>query len=190
MSMKYVTAALLASSLLSAPAFAQSSAQQPAASKAPAAQAMTQELGSWRTSKMVGLNVYNSNDEKIGDINELITVASGRVDYVVIGVGGFLGMGERNVGLPWNQIKFVMEPRPAGKASMSTVQKSTTGAGMAAETTTTTTTTATVNREFPNHAVINMTKDQLAALPEFNYLNDARSTTTRTSPAPAPTPVR
>ena len=182
MSMKYVTAALLASSLLSAPAFAQS-AQQPAASKAPAAQTMTQELGSWRTSKLVGLNVYNSNNEKIGDINELITVASGRVDYVVIGVGGVLGLGERNVSLPWNQVKFVMEPRPAGKASMSTVQKTTTGAGLTA---TTTTTITTVNRDFPNHAVINMTKDQLAALPEFNYLSDARSTTTRTSPAPAP----
>ena len=180
MSMKYVMAALMASSLLSAPAFAQS-AQNPAASTAPAAQTMTQELGSWRTSKLIGLNIYNSNNAKIGDINELITVASGRIDYVVVGVGGFLGMGERNVSLPWNQIKFVMEPRPAGKASMSTVQKTTTGAGTTAETTTT-----TVNRDFPNHAVINMTKDQLAALPEFNYLSDARITTTRTSPAPAP----
>jgi hypothetical protein len=100
MPMKYVAAALLASSLLSAPALAQS-AQQPAASNATAAQKIKmQQLGTWRTSKLIGLNVYNSNNEKIGDINELINEAPGKVDVVVIGVGGFLGIGESNVGLP------------------------------------------------------------------------------------------
>ena len=69
---------------------------------------------------MISLNVYNNNNEKIGDINELITDLSGKIDAVVIGVGGFLGMGERNVGLPWNQLKFIMEPRPANAASSST----------------------------------------------------------------------
>lgn len=187
MSMKYVAAALLASSLLSAPALAQS-AQQPAASNATAAQQIKmQQLGTWRTSKLIGLNVYNSNNEKIGDINELINEASGKLDIVVIGVGGFLGIGESNVGLPWNQVKFVMEPRPAGTASTSTTR--TTGAGVPAETATTTTTT-TQNREYPDHAVVNMTKDQLKALPAFKYLSDASSTTTRTSPVPTPAPTR
>src|SRR5450756_1293592 len=75
MPMKYVAAALLASSLLSAPALAQS-AQQPAASNATAAQKVKmQQLGTWRTSKLIGLNVYNSNNEKIGDINELINLS-------------------------------------------------------------------------------------------------------------------
>jgi sporulation protein YlmC with PRC-barrel domain len=185
MSMKYVAAALLASSLLSAPALAQST-QQPAGPSATAGQSMKQQLGTWRTSKMIGLNVYNDNNQKVGDINELITEASGKVNLVVIGVGGFLGMGERNVALPWNQVKFVMEPVAGGAASTSTTRTTTTGAGTPTATTTTTTTTMG-NRDFPDHGVINMTKDQLAALPEFKYLSDASSATT---PARAPAPAR
>jgi sporulation protein YlmC with PRC-barrel domain len=183
MSMKYMAAAMLASSLLSVPAFAQSAQKSDPSA---AAQTATQTLGTWRTSKMISLNVYNNSNEKIGDINELITDSSGKIDAVVIGVGGFLGMGERNVGLPWSQLKFVMEPRPANAASSSTTQTTTVGAG--AETPAATTTTTTIvasNRDYPDHVVINMTKEQLAALPAFKYLSDTSSTTTtRTSPAP------
>lgn len=184
MSMKYMAAALLASSLLSVPAFAQSA--QKSDPSAAAAQTAAQTLGTWRTSKMISLNIYNNNNEKIGDINELITDSSGKIDAVVIGVGGFLGMGERNVGLPWSQLKFVMEPRPANAASSSTTQTTTVGAGAGtlAATTTTTTTTVASNRDYPDHVVINMTKEQLAALPAFKYLSDTSSTTTRPSPAP------
>jgi len=181
--MKYVAAALLASSLLSVPAFAQS-AQKSADSRAAAAQTVMQKLGTWRTSKLIGLNVYNNNNEKIGDINELISEASGKIDAVVIGVGGFLGMGERNVSLPWTQLKFVMEPHSANTASTSTTRSTTTGAGTPVATTTTTTTTVG-NRDYPDHVVINMTKDQLKVLPAFKYLSDTSSTTTRTSPGPA-----
>jgi sporulation protein YlmC with PRC-barrel domain len=184
MPMKYVAAALLASTLLSAPALAQS-AKQPADSNATTAQKIKmQQQGTWRTSKLIGLSVYNNNNEKIGDISELITEASGKADVVVIGIGGFLGIGESNVGLPWNQVKFVMEPRPASTASNSTTRTTTTGAGALAETATKTTTTAN-NREYPDHAVVNMTKDQLKAMPAFKYMSDASSTTTRTNPAPA-----
>src|SRR2546423_2482276 len=106
MSMKYMAAALLASSLLSVPAFAQSAQKSDPTA---AAQTAAQTQGTWRTSKMISLNVYNNNNEKVGDINELITDPSGKIDSVVIGVGGFLGMGERNVGVAWSQLKFVME---------------------------------------------------------------------------------
>jgi sporulation protein YlmC with PRC-barrel domain len=182
MSMKYMTAALLAASLLSVPVFAQSA--QKSDPSAVAAQTATQTLETWRTSKMISLNVYNNNNEKIGDINELITDSSGKIDVVVIGVGGFLGMGERNVGLPWSQLKFVMEPRPANAASNSTTQTTTVGEGAETPATTTTTTTTTVasNRDYPDHVVINMTKEQLVALPAFKYVSD--TSTTRTSPAP------
>jgi sporulation protein YlmC with PRC-barrel domain len=183
MSMKYMAAALLASSLLSVPAFAQSA--QKSDPSAAAAQTAAQTQGTWRTSKMISLNVYNNNNEKIGDINELITDSSGKIDAVVIGVGGFLGMGERNVGLPWSQLKFVMEPHRANAASNSTTQTTTVGAGAGTPgTTTTTTTTVASTRDYPDHVVINMTKEQLAALPAFKYLSDTSSTTTRTSPAP------
>lgn len=69
---------------------------------------MTHEQpGVWRASKLIGLNIYNPGNEKIGDINEVMVDASGRVKSVIIGVGGFLGMGERNVAVPFEDLKFV-----------------------------------------------------------------------------------
>ena len=53
--------------------------------------------GQWRASKLVGVDVYNTANEKIGDISEILIDASGKVTSVIIGVGGFLGMGQHDV---------------------------------------------------------------------------------------------
>src|SRR5215217_6466675 len=105
---KSLSAALLGATLLAAPALAQ---QTPPAGGASTGNWITQETpGQWRTSKLDGLDVYN-NDEKIGDIKELLVDNSGKIQAVVIGVGGFLGMGEHDVAVPFEQVKFVTEPR-------------------------------------------------------------------------------
>jgi sporulation protein YlmC with PRC-barrel domain len=66
----------------------------------------------WRASDLEGLGVYSSNNgDKMGDISELILDSSGKVQAVVIGVGGYLGLGERNIAVPFDQIRFVTEPR-------------------------------------------------------------------------------
>jgi sporulation protein YlmC with PRC-barrel domain len=66
----------------------------------------------WRASDLEGLDVYSSNNgDKIGDISELIFDSSGRVQAVVLGVGGYLGLGERDIAVPFDQIRFVNEPR-------------------------------------------------------------------------------
>jgi sporulation protein YlmC with PRC-barrel domain len=58
--------------------------------------------GNWRASKLMGLDVYSQANEKLGDVNELILDKDGKVSAVVIGVGGFLGMGEHTTSLsPW-----------------------------------------------------------------------------------------
>ena len=49
------------------------------------------------TSKLIGVNVYNSKDEKLGDIKDIAISNGTTVDGVVISVGGFLGMGESYV---------------------------------------------------------------------------------------------
>ena len=61
----------------------------------------------WRASKLVGLNVYNEQNEKLGDISEILLDKSGKVDGVVIGVGGFLGMGQRDIKVELSKLKFV-----------------------------------------------------------------------------------
>jgi hypothetical protein len=59
-----------------------------------------------------GLDVYSSNNgDKIGNIDDLILDSSGKVQAVVIGVGVYLGLGERDIAVPFDQIRFVNEPR-------------------------------------------------------------------------------
>ena len=61
----------------------------------------------WRASKVIGLGVYNETNERLGDINELILDKNGKVNAVVIGVGGFLGMGEHDIAVSMDKLKFV-----------------------------------------------------------------------------------
>ena len=54
---------------------------------------------------IMGKAVYNDNNEKIGDVNDVIFSRNNSASFVVIGVGGFLGMGEHDVAVPLSRIK-------------------------------------------------------------------------------------
>ena len=176
---KFLAAALLSAAVFSAPAYAQTA--QPTDRAAPAATtAGSQEKmalkGNWRASKLMGLDVYNEANEKLGDVNELILDKDGKVSAVVIGVGGFLGMGEHDIAVTMDKLKFIEEPvRTSSTAPATTTRETTTGTSTAPATTTTTTTTATTARSTdahdwtPDHAVMSGTKEQLKALPQFKY---------------------
>lgn len=175
MKTKIVLAGLLGSTLIATAAFAQSpAATENSMSKttaAPAANSMSTN-GEWRASKMVGLNVYNQANEKLGDISEVLLDKSGRVQAVVIGVGGFLGVGQRDVAIAFDKIKFVDTPVQSNTASTAPAGSTATTTGSTATTTTTTTTSnthSTAERMYPDHAVFNATKDELKAMPEFKY---------------------
>src|SRR4051794_8804920 len=115
----HLAACLLTTALITAPALAQTNpapnANQPAGrTQANPGQFLTQESpDQWRGSKLVGLTVYGPNNERIGDINEVLVDRNGKVDAVVIGVGGFLGIGEKDVALPFSQVRFVDQARDA-----------------------------------------------------------------------------
>jgi sporulation protein YlmC with PRC-barrel domain len=120
---------------------------------------MTQELaGQWRASKMIGLNVYNKENEKIGDISEIIVDRSGKLEAVVVGAGGFLGIGERDVAVPYSQITWVDQPVAPARTGTSGIPM-TTGAAN----------TASHSTSYPDHAVLDMAKDQLKAAPAFKF---------------------
>jgi sporulation protein YlmC with PRC-barrel domain len=74
----------------------------------------------WRASKLEGVNVYNQNNEKVGDIREVLVDKQGKVEAVVIGVGGFLGIGERDVAVPFDALQWVNEPRTAANTTTTT----------------------------------------------------------------------
>jgi sporulation protein YlmC with PRC-barrel domain len=54
---------------------------------------------------IMGKAVYNDNNDKIGDVNDVIFSRTNSASFVVIGVGGFLGMGEHDVAVPLSRIK-------------------------------------------------------------------------------------
>jgi len=172
---KYMTAGIVGSALLATAALAQSPSAT--TTTAPAAAPVTASdmtfNGNWRTSKVVGLSVYNEANESLGSINDLLTDKQGNIKAVVIGVGGFLGVGERLIAVPFDKIKFVNEPvataasstgGSSGMKSTSTPSGMTTGAAPAAAT------PAKANPWYPDHAVLSgASKDQLKAMPEFKY---------------------
>jgi len=55
--------------------------------------------------KLQGKSVYNENDEKVGDIKDLVMSSDNKVTHVILGVGGFVGVGEHPVAIPINEIK-------------------------------------------------------------------------------------
>ncbi len=65
-----------------------------------------QAADEWRATKLVGLNVYNRANERIGDLNELILGPDGKISNAVIGVGGFLGMGEKLVAVAFSDLQL------------------------------------------------------------------------------------
>ena len=176
MASKHLMAALLGTALLSAPALAQTQSPAPAATPNAASSTMsagnwmTQErAGQWRASKIEGLNVYNDANEKIGDISELLVDQTGKVEAVVIGVGGFLGMGEHDIAVSMDKLKFVEEPVRTSSTAPATSRDATTGTANPPANTTAPARNANVNDWVPDHAVMSATKEQLKALPQFKY---------------------
>ncbi len=170
---KFMTAGLVGSALLATVAFAQSPTAP--SNPAPAAASSSSFQGNWRASKMVGLSVYNDKNESIGSINDMLADKDGKIKAVVIGVGGFLGVGEHLVAIPFEKVKFVSEPvaytgasanLPAGgnrPASSTTTGAAGTNTGPSAMP------ASKPNPWYPDHAVFNATKDELKAMPEFKY---------------------
>lgn len=180
---KYITAGLIGSTMLAGAAFAQTdstsatSSATTSSAPAPLASSDSSYTGNWRASKVVGLNVYNSSNESLGSINDLLTDQSGNIKAVVVGVGGFLGVGEHLVAVPYDKIKFVNDPvvtasggsaSNSGSTGMSSTRPASTG--------TTTTGSAPAaplaakpNPWYPDHALLSATKDELKAMPQFKY---------------------
>ena len=140
--MRLIPAVILACTLASPVAMAQSTATTPSAAAAPVSAA-----GQWRASKLVGVNIYNEQNDKIGAIDDVIVDPSGKVDGVVISVGGFLGMGEHNIMMRMDQIKFANKAGTATSGSTSSGDK----------------------QWYPDRGTVNATKDQLKTMPELKY---------------------
>ncbi len=167
---KFLAAAALGSALIAAPALAQNnkmnapSAKSPpsTATSAPGAQTAS-STGLWQGSKLIGLNVYDPQNQKIGSIVQLMVDKDGKIQSVVIGVGGFLGMGERDVAVKFADLKWSNEPVPSSSSSSSsTAPRPATTTGSAGS-------ASASPKTYPDHAVLSASKDELKAMPQFDY---------------------
>jgi sporulation protein YlmC with PRC-barrel domain len=168
---KYLATALVGGALVAGGAAFAQDTTTPApgvSSSAPATQANLK--GNWRASKLVGVAVYNEANEKLGDISELLLDNSGKINAVVVGIGGFLGVGQHDIAVSFDQLKWVNEPIRTASSDRAPASP-----GMSPSTTTTGAATgsaaSTTPRDnwYPDHAVMSGTKDQLKAMPAFKY---------------------
>jgi PRC-barrel domain protein len=179
---QHLAACLVGSALLTAPGFAQTSPTSPS----PAQFVTQQSPGQWRASKLVGVHVHGTDDARVGDIREVLIDRGGGVEAVVIGVGGFLGIGEKDVAVPFKALDWVTEPATTASTLPSAappvggppptprgVTAGTTG-GLAERDRA----VIAVSRGYPDRAVLRMTKADLQNAPAFRYALTTGATTT------------
>ncbi|MBX3584821.1 MAG: PRC-barrel domain-containing protein [Rhizobiaceae bacterium] len=110
----FATTAL--ATLLATGAYAQEATTPAPATTADPAAPMTQEAApaamkadGHLASQIIGENVYNStadDAEHIGDVTDIVIDAEGNIQAVVVGVGGFLGLGQKDVAVDFAQLDW------------------------------------------------------------------------------------
>jgi sporulation protein YlmC with PRC-barrel domain len=60
----------------------------------------------WRASDLMDTNVKSPKGEKLGEVEEIAIDTDGRVSYVAVEIGGFLGVDDCMVAVPWDALKF------------------------------------------------------------------------------------
>jgi len=71
----------------------------------PATELVTLAKGWSVKNQILGKVVYNEKDEKVGQVEDIIVTPDKAISYAILSVGGFLGLGERDVAIPFTQLK-------------------------------------------------------------------------------------
>ena len=159
-----------------------------------------------RGSRLMGVDVYGSDNQKIGDIDEVLLDRDGRIHAVVVGIGGFLGIGQKDVALPFGQLRWMSQNEALAASGAAGAGANTAGgvttpatpagpipgtAGTAAGTAGTANQPATtgstgmggtiatparVDDGTPARAMVSMSKADLQNAPEFRYSTEVNRT--------------
>jgi len=131
-------------------------------------------------SDLIGTRVVSANNESIGDINDVIVDRKGQVMAVVVGVGGFLGIGEKDVAVPFGSLDFAGDRQASatndGSGNVATTGSTTAGtsnSNMATNNASAGTGNTASNE--PDHVILRMTKAELQAAPAFKAEGDAKA---------------
>jgi len=132
--------------------------------------------GQFMSSKLVGTTVYGANNERVGDVNDVLLDRDGRAHALIIGVGGFLGIGEKDVAVPFNAVEFSSGAMPSSTAGTTAGTTGTTATSGTASTTGSA--GAMRNDGAPVRIILRMTRDQLNAAPQFQRMSSTGADST------------
>ncbi|HEY6257271.1 MAG TPA: PRC-barrel domain-containing protein [Xanthobacteraceae bacterium] len=120
-----------------------------------------QSSDQWVFSKFKGTDVVGPNDESIGGVNDMLFDKSGKILGIVVGVGGFLGLGQKNVAIDMSAFQAV----PAGSGN--------------------TRAPVTGGANDPTNIKLKVvwTKDELQKAPDFEYFKPPSDTASGTRPS-------
>jgi sporulation protein YlmC with PRC-barrel domain len=120
----------------------------------------------WVFSKFKGTDVIGPDNAQVGDVNDVLFDKNGKIIGLIVGVGGFLGIGEKSVAIDMS----AFQPVPADTGSSSAGGNS-----------------AVSSSNDPTNVKLKVswTKDQLKSAPDFQYYRAPSRTTER--PASSPT---
>jgi len=172
--------ALCSAALIGSNAYAADNPAAPANAPAPAASGInfvtSQDKSQWRAPKLIGVGVYGPDDKQIGKIDDLLVDRNGSAQTIVIGVGGFLGFGKKDVAVPFSAMQWRTEAR---KVPAPAADQPPSSAGNPAAPGTTTAqqppmkemdpAATEASQGYPDKAILNVTLDQLKAAPDFKY---------------------
>ena len=122
------TSVALAALLLAAPvSFAQTTTNPSAGAPAATTSSGDMKLYSrqatdMRASFLIGAKITNMANETVGEINDLVLDKDGKIAAVIVGVGGFLGIGEREVALDYSSLNVKYDPSAVTNAGATTIQ--------------------------------------------------------------------
>lgn len=95
---------------------AQAPAAKPSTDMAQATYLTEQAPDQISANSYIGQSVYNGNNESIGSINDLILKKDGGIVAAIVGVGGFLGIGEKDVAVPMEKITVAQNTQDAASS--------------------------------------------------------------------------
>ena len=197
---RHVGASLVVIALTAGTALAQTTAPTQPAGPGQVMTQMPPDL--MRASQVMGIDVYGADNQKIGDIDEVLIDRQGKIHGLVVGVGGFLGIGQKDVAIPFDEVQWmsnqevqastqaatgtnaaggVAAPPSPGTSTASTGNQPATTGSAGAPGTGTMGTAGTAgatagsgsDANLPARAMVKMTKADLQNAPEFRYRGDA-----------------
>jgi sporulation protein YlmC with PRC-barrel domain len=118
------TSVALAALLLAAPiSFAQTTTNPPGnAVQSGDMKFYSRQATDMRASFLIGSKITNMANETVGEINDLVLDKDGKIAAVIVGIGGFLGIGEREVALDYSSLNVKYDPSAMTNAGATTIQ--------------------------------------------------------------------